>query len=331
MCVLGEVNVTKFSHPPSTSVTYVWHMFLANALIRNSWNAHPKRVFCMEACQSSGPHFKSWHRLMCNKVGIYTASLQEGRHSKNEKCAAHTSHIKSSRQAGFHSSHPDAPLTNLLWRHCQHSLQIKKTAKSYFYPFLLNNRTGMDMNKSCRGLQAYNMLCLGLLFSRKHNWCCITEITLVPNDLVNLALSLSHNESQKRPCVCVCVWVTHDAHWASEGSACVSDRTLASGIPIFMDWVARAVESTPQLPGVLPTEGQKSEAWDELRFRMKKASFIGYLHSPTVGSVAPVSEHLGLHKKNKAPSQTQSYSKTKCQDSWREARPQPTPVHMGVK
>ena len=203
MCVLGEVNVTKFSHPPSTSVTYVWHMFLANALIRNSWNAHPKRVFCMEACQSSGPHFKSWHRLMCNKVGIYTASLQEGRHSKNEKCAAHTSHIKSSRQAGFHSSHPDAPLTNLLWRHCQHSLQIKKTAKSYFYPFLLNNRTGMDMNKSCRGLQAYNMLCLGLLFSRKHNWCCITEITLVPNDLVNLALSLSHNESQKRPCVCV--------------------------------------------------------------------------------------------------------------------------------
>lgn len=126
MCVLGEVNVTKLSHPPSTSVTYVWHMFLANALIRNSWNAHPKRVFCMEACQSSGPHFKSWHRLMCNKVGIYTASLQEGRHSKNEKCAAHTSHIKSSRRAGFHSSHPDAPLTNLLWRHCQHSLQIKK-------------------------------------------------------------------------------------------------------------------------------------------------------------------------------------------------------------
>lgn len=59
---------------------------------------------------------------MCNKVGIYTASLQEGRHSKNEKCAAHTSHIKSSRQAGFHSSHPDAPLTNLLWRHCQHSI-----------------------------------------------------------------------------------------------------------------------------------------------------------------------------------------------------------------
>ena len=116
-------------------------------------------------------------------------------------------HIKSSRRAGFHSSHPDAPLTNLLWRHCQHSLQIKKTAKSYFYPFLLNNRTGMDMNKSCRGLQAYNMLCLGLLFSRKHNWCCITEITLVPYDLVDLALSLSHNESEKRPCVCV--RVTH--------------------------------------------------------------------------------------------------------------------------
>ena len=85
MCVLGEVNVTKLSHPPSTSVTYVWHMFLANALIRNSFNAHPKRVVCMEACQSSSPHFKSWHRLMRNKVGIYTASLQEGRHSKNEK------------------------------------------------------------------------------------------------------------------------------------------------------------------------------------------------------------------------------------------------------
>ena len=64
------------------------------------------------------------------------------------------------------------------------------------------------MNKSCRGLQAYNMLCLGLLFSRKHNWCCITEITLVPYDLVDLALSLSHNESEKRPCVCVCEWLT---------------------------------------------------------------------------------------------------------------------------